>query len=749
VHIFSPKDDPKAIQSAVNSAFAVNGGRGNQGQFSDKRFAFLFKPGKYSVDVPVGYYTQVAGMGNSPEDVSFLSAKGVHCQEGGSDVEEGALETFWRIAENFRSYANHSWLPGKKGMLWATSQASPLRRVIVEGDLMLEEDNGYSSGGFVANCNVKGHVMYGSQQQYFTRNSKIGSSSGGVWNMVFAGVEGAPTSNCGRGEGGVPYVTVDDVPVIAEKPFVSFAQDGLYYLNVPTAKRGRRGTDFHVRDLINFNYVKVADPSKDNAESINAALAQGLHVVLSPGIYELDVPLQMVADRQVLLGLGLATLVPTSGGAAIEVGDVDGVRVAGVLIQAGPASSDALLEWGPKDVPRAGDGDYPGFMHDVFVRVGGPAKPETQEARVMVRVNSGHVVGDNVWLWRADHDHAGIVKDGANPCDVGLIVNGDDVAMYGLSAEHSLTDQVQWNGERGATYFFQAELPYDVTEAFGENHFAGYRVGNEVTQHKAYGLGVYHFFRDYPVVVDAGVVAPGHLADSFISPLSVYLNGQGTMKHVFNLQGDATGPESEQVGWWCPRPDDIDTSDDWLPPDPPRLEPETVSDGGATRPESVSPAGSQGPQNAARNIANTILAIVIVVGVAVCVMQRERLLPWLQESSYSLVRQLRTDEADGLPEIRVLSKDMQTRVPGDANAASPSRGRERTSSNVSAGGRRSLPGGRSRDRATSDHSQAGAKPPDVEQASFFTRLPDSFANRDSPQQQPGSPPKGGREFGIW
>ena len=56
------------------------------------------------------------------------------------------------------------------------------------------------------------------------------------------------------------------------------------------------------------------------------------------------------------------------------------------------------------------------------------------------------------------------MKNGSNPCDHALIVNGDDVIMYGLAAEHTLKDVVLWNGDHGATFFFQSELPYDVRD---------------------------------------------------------------------------------------------------------------------------------------------------------------------------------------------------------------------------------------------------------------------------------------------
>ena len=72
----------------------------NNGQFSTDRYAFLFKPGQYNVDVPIGYYTSVYGLGASPNDVNFTSPRGVHSEEGDYSIG-GALSSFWRSAENF------------------------------------------------------------------------------------------------------------------------------------------------------------------------------------------------------------------------------------------------------------------------------------------------------------------------------------------------------------------------------------------------------------------------------------------------------------------------------------------------------------------------------------------------------------------------------------------------------------------------------------------------------------------------
>ena len=194
VRVFSPADTD--IDGVLAAAYATNGGHqpANKGQFSSKRFAFLFKPGQYDVDAPVGYYTQIMGLGAAPGDVVFTSPKGVYCQEQDFSIG-GALSTFWRSAENFRSQANFKWYVGT-GMMWAASQAAPLRRVEIDNDLLLFEyeppipNAGEASGGYFASVKVdQGSVKSGSQQQWFSRDSTVKSWIGGVWNMVFSGVK--------------------------------------------------------------------------------------------------------------------------------------------------------------------------------------------------------------------------------------------------------------------------------------------------------------------------------------------------------------------------------------------------------------------------------------------------------------------------------------------------------------------------------------------------------------------------------
>jgi len=542
VYVISPGD--KNAQDIVNFVYAQNGGHNPawHGEWSDARFAILFKPGTHALTVNVGYYTSIIGLGRDPSDTRIAN---VLSQNGDFNYRGGALSSFWRSAENFYTKPTRRVWNGKAGMVWAVSQAAPLRRVFVDGDLYLFQYNhnnpsaGYSSGGFMADCTIDGHIDSGSQQQWFTRNTHMANSwPHGNWNMVFVGCENAPSSNCGQPN---PFTTVDATPIIAEKPYIMWDHlTNRYYLMVPKLERNKVGVtqDYENVDQIDFQNVFVAT-DQNTAADINAKLQEGLHIVLSPGNYKLDDSIKITKSDTYILGIGFPTLIATKAVPCITVENVDGVRIAGVLLQAGTVGISSLLEWGSQGYP--GNSDNPGFLYDCFARVGGTNNPAVQKVEVkkMVVINSGNVVGDNFWLWRADHYKYGLVYNSNNPCETGMEVNGNDVTLYGLAVEHTLQDMTIWNGENGRVYFYQSEYPYDVTQQnFGDRGYVSYKVANSVQQHQAWGVGVYSYFRDHDVIVNSGIKAPTGKCIHFTNSVTVFLTGKGQISHVINDIGD-------------------------------------------------------------------------------------------------------------------------------------------------------------------------------------------------------------------
>ena len=139
---------------------------------------------------------------------------------------------------------------------------------------------------------------------------------------------------------------------------------------------------------------------------------------------------------------------------------------------------------------------------------------------------------------------AGVV--GSNTAADGLVVNGNDVTMYGLFVEHYQRYEVQWNGNGGRTYFFQNEMPYDVpNQAAWMNGtmrgFAAYQVGSTVTSHEAWGLGSYCFFnKDSTVGAEHAFEVPAAPNVRFHNMVIVSLGGgKGTIAHVINDAGAA------------------------------------------------------------------------------------------------------------------------------------------------------------------------------------------------------------------
>jgi hypothetical protein len=165
------------------------------------------------------------------------------------------------------------------------------------------------------------------------------------------------------------------------------------------------------------------------------------------------------------------------------------------------------LLWGQQGY--AGSAANPGAISDVYARVGGTNPTGDRMTTNMIQVESGNVIIDDIWLWRADHDVGGLVYNSRNPVQTGLEVNGDNVTGYGLACEHTLGDMLVWNGDNGKSYFYQSEFPYDVTQAnYGDKGYVAYKVGDNVNNHQAYGTGAYSFFRDNYVTVDNGISVP-------------------------------------------------------------------------------------------------------------------------------------------------------------------------------------------------------------------------------------------------
>lgn len=537
VLLIDPSMPHDQVQQRIDAIFREQ----ETSQFGDGRYAILFKPGRYSFDINVGFYTQVAGLGRRPGDVRI--AGHVHAE---ADWNHGmALVNFWRGVENL------AISPPDRVDRWAVSQAAPYRRVDLDGDLLLD-DGGWSSGGFLADSHVRGTIRSGTQQQWLTRSSAIGGWQGSNWNMMFVGVDGAPSTSFPD----PPYTSISTVPRIREKPFLFVDDAGRWSVFRPALRHDTRGASWAggaaAGEAIPLSRFLIVHPGT-SAAAINGALAEGRHILFTPGIHRFAEPLRVDRPGTIVLGLGLATLVAEKGTALMQIGDVPGVTVAGLLFDAGPQLSRFLLQVGRRKGGQD-DGRDPVLLADLFFRVGGATVGKVETA---LEINGNHTIADHLWIWRADHGDRlhGKVHVGwdESTAEQGLVVNGDDVTIYGLFVEHVRRHQVLWTGDRGATYFFQCELPYDppsqsAWRAGDPAGWAAYKVADTVRRHKAVGLGIYaNFTADPGIVLRSAIEAPTRPEVTFTSVTTISLGGgKGTIAHLVNDAGDAARPGADR-----------------------------------------------------------------------------------------------------------------------------------------------------------------------------------------------------------
>ena len=526
VAIFDPSMSSQTIQKQIDAVYATQ----EHNEFGPQRNALLFLPGSYSVDVPVGFYTEVAGLGPSPDAVRI--AGNMHADA--NHEHNNATTTFWRAASGI------SVAPAGGMMQWAVSQAVSLRRMHVRGDLVLHQHRGWASGGWMSDTLVDGNVDSGSQQQWISRNCDWKSWTGSNWNMVFVGVVQPPKGTWPE----PPYTTVAITPVVREKPFLQINAAGEFSVRVPALRRDSTGITWHegesAGETIPIDRFYIARPNMDTAETINAQLDRGKDLILTPGIYDLAAPIRLTHPHTVVLGLGFATLRPVRGTAAMTTSDADGIEIAGLLFDAGPSESPVLLEVGPEG-SRARHVNDPITLHDVFFRVGGAGVGRT---KVNLTINSNDTLVDHTWIWRADHGDG--VGWELNTSANGVVVNGNEVTIYGLFVEHHQQFQVLWKGNGGRTYFYQSEIPYDppnqasYTSAAGVDGWASYKVAEGVTTHEAWGLGIYSVFIYPDVVLTRAIEAPKSPKVRFHDMITVALGDHGAINHVINDTGGAT-----------------------------------------------------------------------------------------------------------------------------------------------------------------------------------------------------------------
>jgi Ricin-type beta-trefoil lectin domain len=554
VIVISPSESVSTIASTLNAL----GTQQNPNQFGTQRYEILFQPGTYGsaanpLDFQVGYYESVEGLGQNPGQVVINGTIDSWNQcTNGDQSECYATDNFWRSVSNLT--INVTGLTGcfAGEDVWAVSQAAPMRRVEINGNVTLMDycdgSPDWASGGFIADSELNGTVQNGSQQQFLVRNTKIGSWSNGVWNQVFSGDPGAPAQSFGStpvGSGGPqPYTTLATSPVTEEEPYLYTDSSGNYNVFVPSVQTNSSGASWANGNTpgtsLPLSTFYVVNASSTIAQ-INAALAAGDNLLFTPGVYSYNQTINVTKADTKILGLGFATLIPTAGQTTINVADVGGVNISDLILDAGAVNSPTLLTIGTpgSTVSHASD---PVSVDDVFLRVGGAAAGSVTDAFID---NSNNSILDDVWSWRADHG-TGSGSWTSDTAATGLTVNGNNVTAYGLAVEHYQQYETVWNGQGGTVVFFQNENPYDVPNQASwmasstQDGYPAFYLPNSVTSFNGYGMGSYsNFDAGVPIENAEAFQAPNTPGVAFHDLLTVWLNNEGGIQSVINGTGAA------------------------------------------------------------------------------------------------------------------------------------------------------------------------------------------------------------------
>ena len=293
VKIFDPSMSTSEIKATVDAIAAQQ----VSNQFGTRALRTALHA-RHATDRPptplnfqVGYYTEVAGLGSSPNDVTVNGTIDVYNQcFGPGDCT--ALVNFWRSLSNLT--INVAGKAGcQSGEFWATSQAAPMRRVHVNGFMTLMD---YCTAPVVRQRRLHRRLAVltaapsSTARSSSTWSGTAASAAGrnGVWNQVFAGVQGAPAQSFPN----PPYTTLDTNPASREKPFLYVDANGSYNVFVPDAQlqlaRARRGrTARRPGHSIPIEDFFIAKPT-DSVQSINNALSHGKNLIFTPGVYDVD-----------------------------------------------------------------------------------------------------------------------------------------------------------------------------------------------------------------------------------------------------------------------------------------------------------------------------------------------------------------------------------------------------------------------------------------------------------------------------
>jgi hypothetical protein len=553
VYIFRPEDDTTTTQKIIDDIFLTQGGTDpvNNGQNSKYNYAFLFMPGTYNLNIHIGFYTHVAGLGKTNNEVIING--GPRVDNGSTDHTIGALNNFWRTCENM-TVKPLIRLPGDNqvSMIYAVSQSCSLRSVNVNGILHLGAMEaggmGFASGGFMANCNIEYDLNMGSQQQFICRNTQYGSFPVALWNQVNVGCtsdnenKGCCINTTEPQISSSTLTVVESTPRVMEKPYLAYDyEDGFVVLCPGLSVNTKGNTSETFTTITKDNYRIVTDDIEVTELNGYLSASNIKCIIFSPGRYNIDSPIKL--NGQLLFGLGIPVLTSTKNNNIITgYGNICGLIFDAGFSNTGKREDNILVNL---------DNINASFLWDIICRVGGGDDNDNiYEVNTMLYIGGNNSILDNVWCWVADHyannnEYVGWEKA---VCKIGVHVKGENVIAYGLFAEHTQYRNVLWEGDKGEVYMFQSEFNYFPPPKFNADDFVAYEVTQNVNKHTLKGGGAYSFFPSMPPnnpIPTTMALAGFKFADvtkiDYENLTTVFLNGYGGIRYVFYDQKGNTG----------------------------------------------------------------------------------------------------------------------------------------------------------------------------------------------------------------
>jgi len=87
VLIFDPALPQADMQQEIDKIYAIE----RRNEFGPERYAILFLPGEYHLDVPVGFYTQILGLGATPDAVHIVGNVHADASHDNNNATTGLL----------------------------------------------------------------------------------------------------------------------------------------------------------------------------------------------------------------------------------------------------------------------------------------------------------------------------------------------------------------------------------------------------------------------------------------------------------------------------------------------------------------------------------------------------------------------------------------------------------------------------------------------------------------------------------